>query len=150
MVETDLDDVTSIQSETARHPWTRAQFREELLRPTAHNYTAVADSGLPVAFLCTWRVHDEWHVLNVATRPSFQRRGVARALLEHGAEQAARHGGCVWALLEVRASNVAAQELYRSLGFAVVGVRPRYYLPDGEDALLMNGHLSSTGLSTAP
>ena len=39
--------------------------------------------------------------------------------------------------LEVRASNEAAQGLYRSFGFEVVGRRPRYYSDDGEDALIM-------------
>ncbi|MDX8391133.1 MAG: hypothetical protein R8K53_00980, partial [Mariprofundaceae bacterium] len=45
--------------------------------------------------------------------------------------------------LEVRASNLAAQALYQSLGFTTVGTRPNYYspIPDkplGEDAVLMH------------
>jgi ribosomal-protein-alanine N-acetyltransferase len=39
--------------------------------------------------------------------------------------------------LEVRASNQAAQALYRSFGFDVAGHRPSYYTDDGEDALVM-------------
>jgi ribosomal-protein-alanine N-acetyltransferase len=39
--------------------------------------------------------------------------------------------------LEVRASNHAAQALYRSMGFVVVGVRKHYYYDNGEDAILM-------------
>jgi ribosomal-protein-alanine N-acetyltransferase len=39
--------------------------------------------------------------------------------------------------LEVRESNVAAQELYRSFGFDVAGRRERYYTDDHEDALVM-------------
>jgi [ribosomal protein S18]-alanine N-acetyltransferase len=37
----------------------------------------------------------------------------------------------------VRPSNDAAQTLYRSFGFDVVGRRPAYYTDDGEDALIM-------------
>jgi ribosomal-protein-alanine N-acetyltransferase len=40
--------------------------------------------------------------------------------------------------LEVRASNEAAQALYRAYGFEVAGRRPRYYTDDGEDALVMS------------
>ena len=39
--------------------------------------------------------------------------------------------------LEVRASNEAAQALYRAFGFDVAGRRARYYTDDGEDALVM-------------
>ena len=42
----------------------------------------------------------------------------------------------VW--LEVRESNARALELYRRLGFAPTGRRPRYYQDSGEDALLMS------------
>ena len=39
--------------------------------------------------------------------------------------------------LEVRAGNLAAQELYRRFDFDVAGRRPHYYTDDGEDALVM-------------
>jgi ribosomal-protein-alanine N-acetyltransferase len=41
------------------------------------------------------------------------------------------------ATLEVRLSNVAARRLYERFGFRPVGVRPRYYTDNGEDALIM-------------
>jgi ribosomal-protein-alanine N-acetyltransferase len=40
-------------------------------------------------------------------------------------------------MLEVRRSNLAAQKLYESMGFAVTGIRKGYYSDDGEDAFLM-------------
>jgi ribosomal-protein-alanine N-acetyltransferase len=39
--------------------------------------------------------------------------------------------------LEVRISNLAARQLYERFGFRPVGVRPRYYTDNGEDALIM-------------
>ena len=39
--------------------------------------------------------------------------------------------------LEVRTSNVVAQQLYRKYGFAVVGLRKGYYSDNHEDALIM-------------
>ncbi len=41
------------------------------------------------------------------------------------------------ATLEVRLSNLAARRLYEKYGFRPVGLRPRYYSDDGEDALIM-------------
>ena len=38
--------------------------------------------------------------------------------------------------LEVRRSNLVAQNLYKRLGFIELGVRKRYYEDNGEDALL--------------
>ncbi|MBS1109343.1 MAG: ribosomal protein, partial [Anaeromyxobacteraceae bacterium] len=45
------------------------------------------------------------------------------------------------AMLEVRRGNQPAIALYRSLGYREVGVRPRYYAEDGEDALVMDKDL---------
>ena len=39
--------------------------------------------------------------------------------------------------LEVRVTNRGAQELYRSFGFAPVGIRKNYYADDNEDAIVM-------------
>ena len=39
--------------------------------------------------------------------------------------------------LEVRASNITAQNLYRKLGFQDGGIRKNYYTDDHEDALVM-------------
>ena len=39
--------------------------------------------------------------------------------------------------LEVRTDNEAARALYEAAGFAVVGLRPRYYRPSGADAHTM-------------
>ena len=39
--------------------------------------------------------------------------------------------------LEVRMSNVGAQQLYHKFGFVSAGVRRNYYSETGEDALIM-------------
>lgn len=92
--------------------------------------------GVPVGMLLGWAVVDELHVINVATHPNFRRRGVARALLSTAVERAV-HAGARLVLLEVRRSNRAAIELYRGLGFSVMGVRRAYYSDNSEDAIEM-------------
>jgi ribosomal-protein-alanine N-acetyltransferase len=89
-----------------------------------------------LGFSIFWVVHDELHILNVATALEHRRRGVGRAALEATLEHGRRHR-CTLATLEVRKSNVAALELYKSLRFRPVGVRPNYYADEGEDAIVM-------------
>jgi ribosomal-protein-alanine N-acetyltransferase len=79
---------------------------------------------------------DEAHIGSLAVHPDYRRLGIARALLVRSLAAAAGRGA-TQATLEVRRSNLAAQALYRRFGFEVVGMRPRYYRDNQEDALLM-------------
>jgi ribosomal-protein-alanine N-acetyltransferase len=62
---------------------------------------------------------------------------MARALLEQAIEFS-KHKEVRTILLEVRRSNLAAIQLYRSFGFSAVSLRPRYYADNFEDAVEMN------------
>jgi len=85
-----------------------------------------------------WReiaADDEAEFRMLATDPAFQGRGIGRALLRGLLAAAdARHATV---FLEVRTDNEAARALYASEGFAVVGLRRRYYQPSGADAHTM-------------
>ena len=78
------------------------------------------------------------HVTNIAVDPRWQRRGIASELLLELAWKA-RERECQGWSLEVRASNKAAQELYRRFGFVPAGVRKKYY-ENVEDAIVMWCH----------
>ncbi|HEX9294969.1 MAG TPA: ribosomal protein S18-alanine N-acetyltransferase [Polyangiaceae bacterium] len=110
----------------------------ELERSWSHVWVARAsdERSEPRAFLLAWLVADELHVLSVATLPGFRRQGLARALLEHAIAFA--HERKVRSiLLEVRRSNRSAIRLYRGFGFSALGIRPRYYADNWEDAIEM-------------
>jgi len=91
-----------------------------------------------VAFIVIRVAADEAEILTVATIPSARRSGLARNLIQAGATAAAAQGA-VRLCLEVSEKNVAAQALYRSLGFSRIGARKAYYRgPSGvEDALML-------------
>jgi ribosomal-protein-alanine N-acetyltransferase len=113
---------------------TIASLEEELGRPWAR--TRIARRGEAIlGFAVMWLVADEAHVLDVATHPSFRRKGVGQALVRD-LLAIARGAGALHVYLEVRRSNDAAIALYQAEGFAVTGVRARYYSND-EDALEM-------------
>jgi ribosomal protein S18 acetylase RimI-like enzyme len=57
-----------------------------------------------------------WQIGNVATHPDYRRRGLARRLVNRAIEHA-QSLGAEMCLLEVRAENTPAYNLYRSQGF---------------------------------
>jgi ribosomal-protein-alanine N-acetyltransferase len=132
MKEADLPEVAAIEGPTHMD---EAQLRAELARPWSRLWVAREEGSRVVAFVVSWHVADELHVLNVATREDRRRRGIGGALLAEVVGYAQR-SRMKHVLLEVRRSNAAAITLYRRAGFFAMGVRPRYY-GDGEDAVEM-------------
>jgi ribosomal-protein-alanine N-acetyltransferase len=133
----DLDEVLEIERHVFRSAWSRELLIEELEREWAR-IDVVRDRGVgPVlAFVNYWIVRDEIHILNIATSPPERRKGHAAQLLQH-VVKLARQETCREITLEVRRSNEAAQGLYARFGFRPVGVRPRYYADNDEDAIVM-------------
>lgn len=90
---------------------------------------------------------DEVHIMDVAVDPGHRRQGIATKLLvtlldmmmhdnDDGTTIALKR-----ALLEVREGDEHGYgEVYKKLGFRVVGRRPKYY-PDGQAAVLMDKEL---------
>jgi [ribosomal protein S18]-alanine N-acetyltransferase len=138
----DLPRVVEIEKDGFKHPWSRELLERELSHAWSTVLLAVEDGPAPrrpevvVGFIVYWLVHDEVHVLNIATAREQRRRGVGRALMEE-AEEAGRRRGATLSTLEVRRSNLAAIALYRSMGYRQAGVRPNYYAEEREDAIVM-------------
>ena len=74
--------------------------------------------------------------VSIGVRESVKRVGVGELLMLSAFQQARMHG-CKELTLEVRASNDAAQSLYRKYGFQNVGLRKKYYIDNAEDAIIM-------------
>jgi ribosomal-protein-alanine N-acetyltransferase len=90
---------------------------------------------------------DEAHITTFAVLPAWRRQGVGGRLLIELLDLAMGMGAAV-ATLEVRLSNRAARRLYERFGFRPVGLRPRYYSDNHEDALIMTtGQLDSSDMS---
>jgi ribosomal-protein-alanine N-acetyltransferase len=98
------------------------------------------DGAMVTGFLVVRRVSSDLEVLNLAVEFNSRRRGVGAALLAE-AMQWAQTFQATQAILEVRASNLAALRFYERHKFEVVGRRPRYYTAPVEDALLLTATL---------
>lgn len=131
----DLDRVMELQRRAFSHPWSTEMVRKELTQDWSTVLLAEAGGEL-LGIAIFWLVHDELHLLNIATDPAHRQRGVGRALLEAALARGRAHR-CRIATLEVRRSNEPALALYRNHGFRPVGLRPNYYTDDREDAVVM-------------
>jgi len=140
VVETDLPRIMEIEAAGFLHPWSAALLGAELGHAWSTLLAALGPGGdggeRILGYVIFWLVHDEVQVLNVGTAPEARRRGVARALMDQAVE-VGRRKGARRSTLEVRRSNAAAIALYRSLGYREVGMRPRYYAEENEDAIVM-------------
>ena len=136
----DIEQVVAIDQASFGLPWPERTFRYEVAENSASRPWVVDADGCVVAMIVMWFIIDEAHIATIATHPDFRRQGFGEKLLVQ-ALKAAKEEGALTALLEVRESNDAAQEMYRKLGFKEVNRRPQYYSDNGEDAILMNASL---------
>ena len=97
-------------------------------------------AGEVAGFLVARRLSTELEILNFAVESDWRRCGIGAELLT-AALQWAQTFQATQAILEVRASNLAALRFYERHKFEVVGRRPRYYTAPVEDALLLTAPL---------
>jgi len=117
-------------------PWSERSYLFEVNRnETSIPLVALADAKM-AGFIVVWQVVDEAHIGTLAVAEAYRKQGVARALIRNGLEQAYARGARK-VFLEVRAGNVPARSLYRSLGFVDFDLRKKYYSDNGEDAVVM-------------
>jgi ribosomal-protein-alanine N-acetyltransferase len=131
-----LPAILEIEREVFTTPWTEEMFRQEVedLR-MSRAYVALSGDTL-VGYVVAWFLQEEVHLLNIAVATGYQRRGVGFRMMRYLLDLASNENKDI-ITLEVRESNEAAIELYKSFGFVPVGIRHQYYRDDKENALLM-------------
>jgi len=142
MRKDDLDSVMVIDRLSFSMPWPKSAYLHDLIdNPKALLRVAEIDanssSSQIVGMVDTWLILDEAHIATLAVHPDFRGQRIASKLIKLVLLEAHEKGASK-AMLEVRASNHAAQSLYNKYGFVIVHRRRRYYYDNKEDALLMN------------
>ncbi len=132
----DLKQVIAIDQVSFSLPWPERSFYFELTDNPASRCWVTEVEGRVAAMLVAWFIIDEIHIATIATHPDFRRQGIGQKLLFHSL-RAAKEEGALTSFLEVRESNLAAQEMYRRFGYVESGRREHYYNDNGEDAILM-------------
>ena len=137
----DLDAIMAIESTVfATDAWPASIMRAELA--DGHGYYLVAfppDEPMQIDAYAGLRSplrEPQADIQTIAVSEGARGKGLGRVLmLQLISEAHTRGAGEVF--LEVRNDNPAAQALYVSLGFEQIAVRPKYYQPDGIDAIIM-------------
>jgi ribosomal-protein-alanine N-acetyltransferase len=129
--------------ETAKTPPAPQQQAQEpsllhrlLRRLKPEQAPTATEAARIVGYVGVWNIAGEAHIVSIGVLPELRRQGIGELLLISAIEHAQRSNMGV-VTLEVRVSNLAAQQLYGKYGFSVVGRRARYYSHNNEDAYIM-------------
>jgi [ribosomal protein S18]-alanine N-acetyltransferase len=145
MSPADLPAVVALALSLPTAPHWRQSTYEFALNPASipERIALIAEGvdGAVAGFAIASITGSESELETIAVASQFQRQGVARGLFERLATLLGERG-VQTVFLEVRASNAAALELYRALGFAESGRRRGYYADPIEDALVFRIQLS--------
>jgi len=159
MQVSDLRQVMDIEREAFSSPWPVSAYRYELtqnelstylvlkLRQPAPTSRGGRWGGMTpplrrrlvetvLGYGGFWMIVDEAHISTIAVHPKWRGRGLGELMLV-ALIDAAIQRGALEATLEVRVSNLVAQNLYDKYAFAQVGRRKGYYHDNREDALIM-------------
>jgi ribosomal-protein-alanine N-acetyltransferase len=132
----DVDEVQRIEQASFSTPWPSNAYRSELQTNRFASYLIARIDETIVGYGGMWLMVDEAHITTFAVHPAWRRQGIGErlllAFLDLARDRHARE-----ATLEVRLSNLPARRLYEKYGFRPVGLRPRYYSDNNEDALIM-------------
>ena len=132
----DIPSVVEIEKESFATPWTTEAFEHELTKNDHANYVVAVYEGEVIGHCGMWIVVDECHITNVAVRKHLRGNGIGEALMKESIALCIEKEVRLMTL-EVRMSNITAQNLYRKLGFQDGGIRKNYYTDDHEDGLVM-------------
>lgn len=132
----DVPKIKIIENEVFPTPWSfESLFSDIVLNKNTKYFAAVAGDKV-VGYGGMGHVLDECHITNIAVEKDFRRQGIASMLMQE-LISAAEGFNAKTMTLEVRRSNLGAQELYSGFDFSQVGVRKNYYSNPVEDALIM-------------
>lgn len=136
----DADKIYELELATFPMPWSLNSIITDLEKESKSLYFVIEVGDKIVGYAGAWLVLDEGQITNVAVRKEYRGFGFGTKLVK-ALVDGLHERGMKEVFLEVRVSNIAAQTVYRKLGFTVKGVRKRYYMDPTEDAYIMSCEL---------
>lgn len=130
-----IDSVLKISEESFPISWSKESYVNEVKNPLAYYLVAILNNEV-VGFVGAWIVVGEANITNIAVSKDFRRQGIANLLMD-SILKLCKENNTTDINLEVRSSNIKAQNLYKKFGFIQEGIRKKYYEDNKEDAILM-------------
>ena len=134
LTEEHIASVAELEAATFSRPWCENDLR--MLTGSMGVGFVALDTDRVVAFGGMMTVLDEGQIGSVVTSPDYRRKGIGRMIMD-ALEDFSRNNGIVFLSLEVRESNLAARELYRSCLWEEAGIRKNFYDLPTENAVVM-------------
>jgi ribosomal-protein-alanine N-acetyltransferase len=140
--ENELDIIHSLEEDIYDTPWSCSFFK--LMAKLEKNLFLVAVNDNLIVGYTVGEVESRGikgkagHIMNVAVKKQFRNQGIATSLLDE-LERRIKRDGAEISYLEVRVSNVKAQELYKNRGYKFIRKIENYY--GEEDAFVMTKKL---------
>ena len=131
----DLEGVYEVSSLSLKETWSLNSIEKELNNKLATYIVCLEDSKV-LGFAGSWLIASEGQITNVAVHPNSRGKGIGKYLMKK-LIFVLKNKGCTDITLEVRKSNIIAQNLYKSLGFKEEGIRKNFYEDNKEDAIIM-------------
>jgi ribosomal-protein-alanine N-acetyltransferase len=134
----DIEQIMEIESVIfGTYHWTPQSFISEISNDFGNYFVAFDESTQTVVgYGGFWLILDEAHITTIAVKPDCRNQGIGELILQKMVD-VGYEKNVKWFTLEVRASNVAAQNLYYKYEFKSLGLRKKYYQDNAEDALIM-------------
>lgn len=133
--EEDLPQIMELDRKAFPDPWKRDTWERELQMPVSRWIVAKVEGHI-AGYAGIWVVADEAQVMRIAVQEELRRLGMGSLLMD-GLHWQALIAGADAMTLEVRESNITAQDMYKRSGFVSKGIRPRYYADTHEGAVIM-------------
>lgn len=146
--ESDLARICEIELESFSDPWSEGMLASLMNNDSARLLIAELDgeicafAGVYIIDGTSDDICGDAELADIAVAKAHRREGLAKLLMQELFELAREHF-CSAVFLEHRDSNIAAHELYRSMGFETTGKRNNYYASPREDAVLMKKELAA-------
>lgn len=140
----DVDEIVKIERENNSSLWKSESYQSAIKQESQQIYVVEkGEEPIIAGYLVGLLAADELTLMHVVVAQEHRQQGLAAKLYHHwlAEVQQANEVKTVW--LEVRTSNIAAQSLYKKLGFELVTVRRGYYSNPKEDAFLMRSEMES-------
>ena len=134
--ESDVEQVAALERESFTDAWSEKSILETMQQSQAFVLVAEEDNVV-LGYCIVYYVLDEAEIARIAVETSRRKQGVGQELLRATCRTGIQQG-VERLLLDVRESNVTAQNFYRAFGFVEDGIRKNFYQNPKEHAVLMS------------